>query len=124
MRRRRIGAACTALVAALGITALGATGAVAKPRADTKVTAGFENTRLEGEVKSVRACEGGRKIALIKDSELTGREIVARTRTKRSGAYAFDPMLFEINAEYTMRAEPRARRNVFCKAGKVPVRLN
>lgn len=121
--RRRIRATCIGgLATFIAAAALAVPGASAKPREDSKITARFnDNFALVGKVKSVPACERGRKVLLIREDAMGGREVADRTRTNRSGRYSFGRILFEVNSDYFVKAETRNRSKVICKSDTAPV---
>ena len=126
MRKCLVAAAGVLAAATIGSGLFGAAaGASGKPREPTAVSVRFnDDSELVGKVKSVPVCESGRKLALIRDSEMMGREVEAWTLSMRGGRYSFGQRLFQIGAEYTVEAEPRERARVVCKAGekRVPLR--
>lgn len=107
------------LLAAFLVVLCAASVAVAKPKEKTEITVrSNDNFEVVGQVKSVRACEPGRALTLMKGSDATGREVVASTRSKQSGRYSFGRVVFELDANYTVKAAKRSRSRVICKGAR------
>lgn len=105
----------------IGLAATPVAGA-AKQRAKSEVTAQppEKGSPVHGRVKSVEACEGGRRVQIIEKNESGMRRVYATTKTNRQGRYEFEQMLFNATSTYWVEAKLRERKRVICKADRSP----